>query len=421
VLFVSSAVDLAPLKEAIDKAAPPVLDGKDSARIGMLGELGATWHLTRKPIAVAAVDGAIEVKIAAAGEVTLSRGNFHCTSKDAGVELVARARPRLDGKGDLAFTDSKVESRPLGTLSCSGVPVPLDLVLAPAFDLAGRGLSAAMSQMIVPLGPLVRAALDELAAPRPISIAGAPACLDLAPRELVLAPLGGSGDRLALRAGADVAPRISLGKCPPATPAHWDEVVVREEKLTPRFKVAVAAAVSGAEMEQRLGAALIGHHLGDGGDLTVDKVTVGDANGRILLKLDVSGTVRGSLYLWGTPEIREEAGRIVLDAPDLQAALETRTLLDRLKVAVWTARGGDLVAAAKKAVRTDLTERLAEARGALTGRWIRNGNDWVRSDEKKHLALNLRLDRITPGAVSSRPGALLAAAVIEGEASIDLP
>jgi hypothetical protein len=130
----------------------------------------------------------------------------------------------------------------------------------------------------------------------------------------------------------------------------------------------------------------------------------------MLVRAQVSGAVRGVLYLWGTPEIAERGGRAVLSVPDLQVAVETRDWLTRLKLAAWRAFSGGLESYLRARLTSDVTAQLDEARRALSRPF----------DLGEHARLRVTLDRVEPGAVSSLPGALVAHARLRGAAALDL-
>src|SRR5581483_5368293 len=272
------------------------------------------------------------------------------------------------------------------------------------------GLGLALAQVRLPLAPLLDRALDELHAPRDLTLDGKPACLDLDPGALVLAPVGGDGAELILKAGADVAPRLSLGACPPPRPRARSEVRVKHVPLDELFQVDVALALPDDELAARLRPSLVGQRFGDAGrSVEVRGLELADASGRLLARVDVTGALSGTLYLWGTPAIVYRAGRFFVEVPDLHAAAETRSLVTRVALWLWKLRDGGLEADLKRRLSFDVTDRLNDARRALTRRWPLGDTNW---------SLASTLDRIVPGEVASLPGVLIVNARLVGHAEL---
>jgi hypothetical protein len=229
----------------------------------------------------------------------------------------------------------------------------------------------------------------------------------LDPRALVTGPVRGEGKSLTVAIGAEVAPRVVLGSCPPATPRPARQV--RETPLGDAFSVEVVLAVATAQLQRVLAKALVGRRFGEGRHVTVRRVTVGDAAGRVLVKLDVDGALAGALYLWGTPQVVERGGRFVVEVPDLQVAAETESVTAQIALWLWKQRDGGLPAEVRKRCVFDITDRVEAARRSL---------DRTFKPSLSPLALTVKIDRIEPGAVLSQPGALSVHARLVGRAEL---
>jgi Domain of unknown function (DUF4403) len=158
----------------------------------------------------------------------------------------------------------------------------------------------------------------------------------------------------------------------------------------------------------------VGQRLGEGGDaVTLDGLALGDASGRVLVEVPIHGKLHGTLTLWGTPALAEEGGRWILRVPDLQVALESRSLAQEILLVVWKLRDGGLEAMMRSTITLDVTDRLAAVRRALSGRHALAG--------EKGPVLTMDLSRIEPGVVSSRPGALVLSPILVGRAELSIP
>jgi len=404
VVFARARVPLDALESALDGAVPPTLDGETSR-----GALHLKWSFVRRPPTLRGDPRGLRIEVAEVGALEVRAGPIACRSTEAGFALAATARPALDSDGALRLADVTLLPTPLAPLSCNGLHVPLGALLEQLTVPLGRLFAAALEKVKLPLGGVVDEALDELAAPRALDLGGAPACLTLDPRALVLAPVSGEGAALALALGVEVAPRVAVGACGPATSRARGPVKVREAALGEAFAVEVALTMPAAELERRLAGALVGRRFGDRRHVVVRAVHVADATGRLLVKLDVTGAIDGALYLWGTPTVRARDGRFVVEVPDLRVAAETESLTTRLGLWLWKQRDGGLEAEVRRRCSFDVTGPVEDARRAL-GRTFRPA--------ASPLALSVQIDRVEPGVVQSQPGALTAHARLVGRATL---
>jgi hypothetical protein len=209
---------------------------------------------------------------------------------------------------------------------------------------------------------------------------------------------------------------VTLARCPAKAeqgPAP-SGAVVRVAPLSEEFEVAVAVAVPYAELKARVAPLLVGRSFGEGGrTLTLDGLDLGDAGGRVLVRVPVRGALTGTLYLWGTPAVVEENRRWVLRVPDLQVALESRSFLQQILLFAWSLKDGGLEAMMKAKLTVDVTDRLAEVRAALSGRHeLASGPPTP--------VLTTTLTGIRPGEVESRPGALVLHPLLVGRADLTI-
>lgn len=402
VVFAQATVPLDRLQRAVADALPPSLDKEWSS-----GTVRFAVALTRQPAVVRGDPQGLRIEVAELGQVDAHAGPIKCKSKDAGFRIALVGRPALTPGGTLRLADLRLEPVPLAPLSCNGIPVPLGALLEPATRELGTLLAKGLEKLELPVGVIVDQALDELNQPRAIDVAGAAACLVLDPRALVTGPVRGEGASVTVAIGAEVAPRVVLGNCPAATPRPARQA--RETPLGDAFSVEVVVAVATAQLQQVLSGALVGRRFGEGRHITVRRVTVGDAAGRVLVKLDVDGALEGALYLWGTPEVVARNGRFVVEVPDLQVAAETESVTAQIALWLWKQRDGGLPAEVRKRCVFDVTDRVEAARRAL---------DRTFKPSLSPLALTVKIDRIEPGAVLSQPGALSVHARLVGRAEL---
>lgn len=423
VLFARTALPLTSLQAALAQALPPGLGGRDTVP-------GVGWpvsyQLRPAPPRLVGTPGGLRLDVRADAAFDFAAPGLRCGGGGLAAILSLSARPALDPSGALRLTDGQTGVAFEGALRCSAGGGLLGQLGANALaqqadglarDLTrrtltpvGQGLLVAAQALRLPLAPLFQRGLDELARPISLTVAGRPACLDLDPDALVLAPLAAAGadaQALQLRVGVDAAPRLSLGPCPAAT-RREHPLQVREAPLGDEAQVTVAVAVPHTDVEALLRRALVGRTLGPAGQqVVVKELEVGDQESRLLLRLGVVGAFTGSLYLWGTPQAIQIAGRVKVTVPDLQVALETRDLLARLKLAAWELYDGGLAALLGRTLVLDVTEQLAAARGAFAAPL-----------PLPSARLQVTVADVLPTQVASRPGLLVVHALVRGQATL---
>jgi hypothetical protein len=409
VLFVTGSVPLDTIDEALKAAIPESIAGSTRA-----GGLRLRWDLVRRSARLGADANGLVLDVSIAGFGDIEAPHVHCGGEQIGVALEAHARPALDEHGQLALRDVQVTLRPAGDLRCGLVPV--GSLLTEALQPLARGLAAALAAPRVPLGPAVDVTLDALSRPVPIppleQAMGGPACLDLAPASLVLAPLHGTERQLSLAVGVELAPRLAIGECPPRTPSPPREVRAREMPLGEEFAVLVSTAIAYDTLAAKAAGQLIGRVLGEGRDsIIVRGLELADAQGRVLVKMQVDGRIQGTVALWGTPTVTQHEGRWLLTVPDLQLAVETRSLLTRLGLGAWNLWNGGLQAKLRRELVVDVTDRLEQLRAMMD-------RDLALPVRDRSIVLSARMHQILPQEVTSRPGAMVANALLVGRAAI---
>jgi Domain of unknown function (DUF4403) len=407
VVFVRTALPLEGLEAAIDGVLPASVDGTRKLSLGLLKDVEVTWHLTRRRTWVNAEKGGLKIQTFLLGEIDAVVHGAHCHAKEAGVAFAVFARPVLRGSGELQLADLKLRSNPTGDFDCGGLPfaLPVGRVVELIGLPAHRALELALEQLRIPLAPVVQEALDELSIPRAVDLHGVPGCLDMDARELVLSPLGDEGRHVAIKLGVQAAPRINLGACAERRPVPR-AVVAEMVPLGESFYLTAALALPYDELAARVRPLIVGQSLGSGGDrVTIDGLELGDADGRVLARVRVHGAISGILYLWGTPEVGSDG---ILHVPDLQAAVETQSALQKMRLGLWQLVDGGLREYLRKKLTLDVSKRLEETRG------------WLSRDLAlgRGLTLHVEIDSVTAGSAKSQPGAVVLHPFLVGRAEV---
>lgn len=427
VLFVDTPLRLDALNQALDQALLRALPAGGTGG-GRLGVLDARWRLARQPATVAATAAGLTVRMPVAGEVSIGAGFLRCQSSGIGGVFTISVKPTLDPGGALVLAEPRVSVEQLGAISCVGVQVPLGELFANMLRPIEQALSAALGGLRLPLGPALSRGMSELAVPRAMDLDGRRVCLDLDPAGLVVTPLSNGGGPAMVRVGLDVAPRLSLGDCPSRQPSPPRSLTVRQESTGEPSQVQVAVAIPAADLQAPLAAAIIGKRFGSGqNQVQIHSLELGDASGRALIRVGVSGAYTGNLFLWGTPQVRAENGRFLLSVPDLQVASESSSRVQDLRLSLYQLFDGDLAAKLKPHLLLDITDRLQRAQQALTGSLEVNRSAWQRQLgaasgllSVQSITLRSQLLNVVPVAVESRPGLIVAYCTLVGTLQLDI-
>lgn len=426
VLFVEAPVSLAPLEQQIDQVIGRVVPPGRGGQLRM-GVLDVGFRLTRQPISILAAPPGLSLRLPLVGDVAIGAGFLRCQASGVGGAFTIGLRPTLDAGGALVLRDPQVAVTPLGAIQCAGLSVPTPNLFSSILDPISQGLGGALQAYRLPMGPALQEGLRQLATPRALRLGGQPACLDMAPGAMVLAPPA-AGERagvIALKLGVEVAPRVSLGACPAApAAAAAASVTVRDASLGDDFRLLVAVAVPATELETRLRPQLVGKRLGSGSTaVAVTGLQVGDASGRLLIKLDVVGAFTGAVFLWGTPEVRDESGAYMLRVPDLKLAAESQSAIENLKLSLAQLWEGDLAARLRDQLVLDVSRPLADARQQLTGTLALQGSSWQQVANTlggRGLSLSANIAQVVPQAVISQPGVLVVHTLLVGRLRLNV-
>ncbi len=136
----------------------------------------------------------------------------------------------------------------------------------------------------------------------------------------------------------------------------------------------------------------------------VETVTAAEANGRVLLSIDLSGGLKGTIYYWGTPQFQNH-GRVV-HMPDLEMAQESKRALDTFQLEYWQIIDHHLKDRLREAAKVDVGPRLDAMKRALTG-----------AHKAGSMSIDLLVAQHHPQHAGATPDGLLAFYTFEGTAS----
>lgn len=135
----------------------------------------------------------------------------------------------------------------------------------------------------------------------------------------------------------------------------------------------------------------------------IERVSAADANGRVLVTVETSGDLKGTIYYWGTPRL-DDGGKS-LSIPDLQMAGESKTAIDSIRVGYWQQVDRGLHDKLRQALAIDLSAQVDRMKQAITGTH-RSGD----------LTMDILVTRQQPDRAQSSPQGLMATILLEGTA-----
>ncbi|MEO7863352.1 MAG: DUF4403 family protein [Nitrospirales bacterium] len=175
------------------------------------------------------------------------------------------------------------------------------------------------------------------------------------------------------------------------------------------YKVLASVSVPYSEVNQGLQERLVHQPMKDGNvDMVIDKATASDSAGKVLLTINTTGDLNGTIYYWGTPRLEGDGSALTMS--DLQMASESKTMLDDIKVGYWQIVDQQLRDKLQAATRVDLSERIAKMKSAITG-----------THPSGDVTREMTIAHQQPQRAYSIPGALVADILLEGTASLTAP
>ena len=141
-----------------------------------------------------------------------------------------------------------------------------------------------------------------------------------------------------------------------------------------------------------------------GDKIVIEKASASDANGKVLIAIQTSGDLKGTIYYSGTPQLA--AGGALMTVPDLQMDTASKKMLDSVKVGYWQLVDNEVRPKVQAATKIDLSERLVTMRAAMSGQ-----------HKTGELTTEMKILRQQAERAYSTPEALVADILFEGTAS----
>ncbi|RZJ35808.1 MAG: DUF4403 family protein [Flavobacterium sp.] len=224
------------------------------------------------------------------------------------------------------------------TTTVLGKSVPITYLINPTISLFRSKIEKSIDNAIsnsMDFKPNVLDALEKICAPMEMS-PQYQTWLRIVPFELYTTDAQFKGDEINFRMGLKCNMETLIGQ-KPATKFDRDKVVLKPVSKMPDQINANVVAVSTYEDASRIIKQNFAGQTFESGSrkVTVQNVSLWQKQGRMIIALDLAGSINGTVYLSGFPQYNEQTKEIYFDKLDY--ALETKSAL--MRTANWLAEG----------------------------------------------------------------------------------
>ncbi|MES2630312.1 MAG: DUF4403 family protein, partial [Bacteroidota bacterium] len=224
------------------------------------------------------------------------------------------------------------------SISAGGRQVPLTYLINPALKFFRDRIEKAIDEAIrnsSDFKPQVMDALSQLSAPL-LMDAGYQSWFRLTPQELYTSEATLTADAITMNMGLKCTMETFIGK-QPVKQFDKDKIVLKPVKTMPeKITLSIAAVSSYQDASNLITKNFQGQVFTSGKrKVTVNKVDLWQKDGKLIVALDLAGSVTGKVYLAGVPQYNRELQEIYVDQLDF--VLDTKSRLQ--KGAGWLAQG----------------------------------------------------------------------------------
>jgi Domain of unknown function (DUF4403) len=239
----------------------------------------------------------------------------------------------------------------------------------------------------------------------------AQACVYGEPAELAIGTLEGTIQQSTLLVVATSHPTVTLqSTCQPPAATPLKLSATPSAAIGQGYKIMASVTLPYSVLNQTLQDRLFHQQVTSGAVLkkhiVIENVSASDVSGRILITVRTGGDVVGTIYYWATPKLN----RTVLTLHDLQMAVESKAMLDVVKVGYWQALDEPLRKRLHSAAKVDLSERIVELRNAVKG-----------THQSGDLVMEVRLAQQQVRRAYSTHDAIVTEILLEGMATATVP
>ncbi len=276
---------------------------------------------------------------------------YRIGTKKLGVELYNTKEFNLNGVvtllSDVGLTNwklnTKTELKSLDwnespTMVVFGKNVPVTYLMTPAIKIfrskIERSIDAAIEKSM-DFKPNVLAALEKICTPFQMSEAYE-SWLQITPVEIYSTDAVLKNDTFLMDMGMKCTMTTLIGKQPESKFEASKIILKPVSKIPNQITANIAAVSTFAEASKIMTKNFAGQEFGSGNKkVKVQKVDIWHKNDKMVIALDVLGSVNGTIYLTGFPQYNEQTKELFFDKLDY--ALDTKNKL--MRTANWLAQG----------------------------------------------------------------------------------
>lgn len=404
--------DLTPIQSAIRKAIP---DRVTETGHPLEQDFRWTFVRTGEP-SIHIQDGLVVIQAEYKGDIEARGSSPACRLDPVSATLDANGTLELVQNGDtvaFAFDPRQVSitTKPESDARCTMFNVSVNDQLPELFGLSL--ITTAMAEAVRPeaFGIPLQRIWDNLEGPVSVPVASlnTRACLYGNPREMLLSRLKGTLRDTVITGTAKQMPLVTYEPtCAEAAPtvALVNSGPASSES-TP-YGMLAKIPISYPQVTHHLQDKLFHHTIvvdsTANESAVIERVSATDANGRVLVTVETTGDLKGTIYYWGTPRL-DETGR-TLTIPDLQMANESRTAIDSIRVGFWQIVDRELQPKLRQAMAIDLSNHVDRLKQIVTG-----------SHRSGDLTMDILVTRQQPDQVRSSPQGITVSILLEGTAT----
>lgn len=297
------------------------------------------------------------------------------------------------------------------SIMVAGKTIPITYLLNPALALFKGTLSKLVDNAInesLDIKPYVLDALQAFSEPKKME-EEYNSWFAMQPVEVYATKATVANQKITANLGFKAFFESSIGRKPSLTFDRTNIALKAVDKMPDEFKVNVAAFAPYSYASEIVQRNFAGQKFEEGKrSVTVNKVDLWGKDGRMIVALNLSGSVNGDFYLTGIPAYNPATKEVYLDQVDF--VLDSKSKL--LKIGDWLAHGL-IIRKMADACRFSIASQLADGEKNMAT-YLNN------YEPMKGVKVNGTLGQITPNKVILTPNAIVAMVVATGKVSVSI-
>jgi hypothetical protein len=301
---------------------------------------------------------------------------YRIGTKTLGVELYKTQEFNLNGVvtllSDVALSNWRLSSKTTlksldwtesPTMTVFGKNMPVTYFINPAVSLFKSKIEKSIDSAIeksMDFKPNVMDAVSKISAPYEMSSLYE-SWFRIVPLEIYSTNAKLKNDSFLLNMGMKCNMETLIGKKPDSKFDASKLVLKAVDKIPEQISANIAAVSSYQEASKLMTKNFVGQEFGSGSKkVTVQNVAIWHKNGKMIIALDLLGSVNGTIYLNGFPQYNEQTKEIYFDKLDY--ILDTKSKL--MRTANWLAQGY-ILKKIEENCRYSIKQNLDEAKQSM--------------------------------------------------------